>query len=191
MSAKGKVYKDYTGAVFHEITVVEYVGVRDGRGSVWRCLCSCGGEVFTQVYLLKAGQVKSCGHLRRVKSVLNLPLTSTRGRPVRHPLYAVWNNMINRCYNAKNRRYSSYGGRGIAVCYRWRSYANFYDDNITHWGKGLQIDRRDNDKGYWPSNVRFVTGRENMQNTQAATRRKVVAGLVVQKLRRRAFSRTA
>lgn len=188
MSTKGKVSKDYTGAVFHEVTVVDYVGQREGKGSVWRCICSCGEELFTQVYLLKSGQVKSCGHLRRVKSVLNLPLTSTRGRPVRHPLYAVWNNMINRCYNAKNRSFADYGGRGIKVCRRWHIYANFYDDNIGKWREGLEIDRENNHKGYYPENVRFVTRAVNASNTRATERarerRERVAEILLQKLRK-------
>lgn len=93
--------------------------------------------------------------------------------------------MLRRCYDTEYRNYPAYGGRGIAVCRRWHFYCNFYDDNITKWTKGLEIDRVDNDKGYNPDNVRFVTHRENMQNTRVAARRKEVANLVLLKLRER------
>ena len=34
--------------------------------------------------------------------------------------HQTWYSMIQRCYNAKHKSYSSYGGRGIKVCDRWR-----------------------------------------------------------------------
>ena len=34
--------------------------------------------------------------------------------------YDRWNNMIQRCTNPKATSYEYYGGRGIAVCDRWR-----------------------------------------------------------------------
>lgn len=170
MSAKGRILKDYTGQVFNELTVTEYIGVYEGKGSVWLCTCSCGGEIRTRVHLLKSGQVKSCGHIRKEKSILNLHPASTHGRSVQHPLYAVWNNMMNRCLNPKNPDYENYGGRGIRVCRRWHFYANFHDDLLRLWDSGLLIDREDVNGHYYPSNIRFVTPKESANNTRRQLR---------------------
>ena len=40
---------------------------------------------------------------------------------VSHPLYRLWCNMKQRCYNRNNAGYVHYGGRGIAVCNEWRN----------------------------------------------------------------------
>ena len=42
--------------------------------------------------------------------------------------YQTWKNMMERCYNPKNRYYINYGGEGITVCERWHDFNNFLDD---------------------------------------------------------------
>lgn len=81
-----------------------------------------------------------------------------------HGLYRVWLGMINRCHDASNKRYDRYGGRGITVCYEWQEYDNFYADNVDKYNPSLQIDRTDNDKGYFKDNVRWVTRKVNCNN---------------------------
>lgn len=170
MSTKDRLLKDYTGRSYGSLVVEKFAGRDKGRKALWLCRCACGGTITVQGSHLNNGSVISCGHIRREKAVLNLP-TSTYGRPTAHPLYAVWNNMINRCYNPKNTHYHRYGGRGISVCARWRYYANFYDDLLPLWAEGLVIDRRDNDGHYWPSNVRFVTHKVSANNKSPRTKK--------------------
>ena len=45
-------------------------------------------------------------------------------------LYKAWNDMINRCYNPKNKSYKNYGAVGIAVCKEWLCYENFIRDAV-------------------------------------------------------------
>lgn len=80
-----------------------------------------------------------------------------------HPLYRVWTQMKQRCGNINNRRYKSYGGRGIAVCDDWRNdFAAFHAWAVSHgYQKGLHIDRIDNDGDYTPDNCHYVTNTEN------------------------------
>lgn len=40
--------------------------------------------------------------------------------------YSIWHDMINRCYNPKNKRYNSY--KNVSVCDRWLIFENFYND---------------------------------------------------------------
>lgn len=75
-------------------------------------------------------------------------------------LNKVWRNMKDRCYNPNNKRYTHYGGRGIAVCEAWKgSYVVFRDWAISAGYKnGLSLDRINNDGNYDPSNCRWADG---------------------------------
>lgn len=75
-------------------------------------------------------------------------------------------HMKDRCYNPRNKSYTSYGGRGISICDEWLSdYMAFESWALSHgWVEGLAIDRIDNNGNYSPGNCRFVTAAENNQN---------------------------
>lgn len=81
-------------------------------------------------------------------------------------LYRVWDGIIQRCCNPNAKNYKNYGGRGIGICEEWRkSFKAFEEYCLLHgWRQGLQIDRIDNEFGYMPNNVRFVSPRENARN---------------------------
>ena len=76
--------------------------------------------------------------------------------------------MRQRCYNPRTREYANYGGRGITVCDEWRErgqFVAFRDWALANgWKKGLDIDRKDNSKGYSPDNCRFVSRKANLNN---------------------------
>ena len=40
--------------------------------------------------------------------------------------YAIWNSMLQRCTNPKNKEYARYGGRGITVCKAWLRFEPFF-----------------------------------------------------------------
>lgn len=69
--------------------------------------------------------------------------------------------MMKRCYNEKSVMYSTYGAVGITVCEEWSGKDGFFNfrkwANENSWVKGLTLDRENNDKGYSPSNCRWVT----------------------------------
>ena len=82
-------------------------------------------------------------------------------------IYDIWRNMKQRCYSNSYVRFYRYGGRGITVCDEWLNnpkafmswaISNGYTDE-------LQIDRIDNDRGYHPSNCRFVSPATNSRNS--------------------------
>ena len=81
----------------------------------------------------------------------------------------LWKSMVQRCTNQRNPSYARYGGRGIAVCDRWRSYAAFAQDVGLRPSMRHTLDRIDNDRGYEPGNVRWATHVEQGAN-RAATR---------------------
>jgi len=80
-------------------------------------------------------------------------------------LYGVWGGMMQRVFNLNDVGYKNYGGRGITVCDKWKTPANFFIWARSHgYQEGLQIDRRDNDGNYCPENCRFITRSDNCAN---------------------------
>ncbi len=89
--------------------------------------------------------------------------------PKRHglssgPEYQSWRNMIQRCTNPNNARFSQYGGRGILVCEPWKDFLTFLADMGPRPSDTHSLDRIDNDKGYEPSNCRWATMIEQQHN---------------------------
>ena len=83
-------------------------------------------------------------------------------------LYRVFNAMVERCTKPTIKNYHNYGGRGIKVCNEWiGNYQSFCDWALENgYKKGLQIDRIDNNGNYEPSNCRWVTQKQNCNNTR-------------------------
>lgn len=81
--------------------------------------------------------------------------------------YDIWNSMIQRCHNPKNRAYPRYGGRGIQVCARWRhSFKNFITDVGPRPTVAHSLDRKRNDGDYEPRNVRWATPIQQGNNSR-------------------------
>lgn len=81
------------------------------------------------------------------------------------PEYLSWAGMIQRCTNPKNYGYRYWGGRGIAVCERWRKFQNFLADMGTKPSHRHSIDRINNNGNYEPGNCRWATMSEQRLNS--------------------------
>jgi len=112
-------------------------------------------------YNLSSGVTHSCGCLREdyyKKPKLKHGQYGTR-------LYHIWDNMKRRCNNPENPGFYLYGERGITLCSEWIEFQPFYNWAIVNGYKDdLQLDRRNNDKGYSPDNCRWVTSKVNNRN---------------------------
>jgi len=83
------------------------------------------------------------------------------------PEYKAWRSMRERCNNPTHRSYADYGGRGIGYDPRWNDFATFLKDVGLRPSSAHSLDRRDNDAGYWPANVRWATRTEQARNRRS------------------------
>lgn len=120
----------------------------------------CGEKFITHIQLIKNGKSKSCG-------CYALKIRTKHGLSG-HSLYSVWENVIQRCLNPKDKHYEYYGGRDIKICDEWKSdFKTFYDWAMNNgYKKELTIDRIDTNGNYEPSNCRFVTRLKQSHNTR-------------------------
>lgn len=80
--------------------------------------------------------------------------------------YYAWSSMWTRCTNPKYELYHRYGGRGITVCDRWKSFDNFLEDMGKRPLGKHSLGRIENDGNYEKSNCRWETRKEQSSNTQ-------------------------
>lgn len=96
-----------------------------------------------------------------------IQFVKTHGEAWKTPEYAIWQAMIQRCTNPKNRNWHKYGGRGIAVCEAWRhSYQSFIDDMGRRPTDKHSIERVNNGNGYSPENCCWATIDAQANNTR-------------------------
>lgn len=75
-------------------------------------------------------------------------------------------NIMSRCYYAKHHAYKNYGLRGITVAKEWHTREVFIDWALS-FGTAifLTLDRIDVNKSYSPTNCRWISLKEQLNNT--------------------------
>ena len=116
-----------------------------------RCV-SCGREEWSNLGALTSGRSKGCQHCsqpKRIPKWLEKRLVAAK----------------QRCENPADPGYPSYGRRGITFDFPSVLYAGLWImKNLSGVRREGEIDRIDNNRGYAPGNIRFVTHAENQRN---------------------------
>lgn len=177
-----------TGHVFGELTCLGWE--RRPHGPEWKgkfnyqpkMRCSCGWEGFVERANLRGGRTTRCNDCAKKKSTATrmaragfaavCPDAAHRDR-----LLDRISAIVVRCTNPNSVVYPDYGGRGITVHPAWLgSRVEFlrYLVGLAGWDvPELQLDRIDNNRGYEPGNLRFVTRSQNMSNKRKIKARDV------------------
>lgn len=170
---RGRVLDPDVGRDRHQLVLV-----------LLRCdpdLGGCGATYETTGTELRRGKSQSCGCLQR---------DWTRSGDAKrahglggHPLYKTWQDLIARCESPRSRSYPDYGGRvpPVTVWGPWHDPARFITDVLaeigprppgrTRGGRPLYtLDRRDNNLGYRPGNIRWATWAQQRRNQRPRRR---------------------
>lgn len=176
-NAKSRIV-DISGKRFGRLVAIEYAGrvvnKSGNRTTLWRCKCDCGNETVVRYPLLISGTTCSCGCKKiesdRLNNIKKRKSVSRgfcfEGNLDNHPLRLIWKSMLMRCNNPNVKNYNNYGGRGIKVCDRWSGdlgFENFVND-MGDRPDGTTLDRIDVNGNYEPSNCRWATTEQQMNN---------------------------
>lgn len=145
------------------MTVEKYLGSRN-KNSLWLVRCVCGRRKKWTVPEIRS--LYSCG-CKRIELLSRTH--TTHGMSYSRP-YQAWANMLDRCGNPNNMGWKNYGGRGIKVCKRWRTFESFWADMGPTYREGLSLDRINNDGGYSKTNCRWTTAKVQMNNRRNSKR---------------------
>jgi len=148
------------GKHFGRLIVLQYSHRSDNGLHYWLCQCECGSVAKVHSKCLSGGLTKSCGCLQKECRAAG---RRTHGMSSSKE-YRIWRGMIRRCVESKAVNYKRYGGRGITVCKRWRSFEVFYADMGPIPSKKHTIERKDTNGNYEPNNCYWATMKEQQRN---------------------------
>ena len=146
--------------------VLSFVTNNSYRQAIWKCKCSCGTIQDVVGSSLVQGHSNSCGcsKIDQTRERFTTHGHSIGRKTTRE--YQCWANMRSRCESPEKRSDSKYYYcRGITVCKRWHKFENFLADMGECPTNKHTLDRKNNDLGYFKSNCRWVTRKEQMRNT--------------------------
>lgn len=145
---------------FDQWTVIDETIVYNKQSRKVLCKCSCNRvEKLISVCDLYREKTKRC------KKCTNHRPPKYQSYVTNNRLNRIWNNMIQRCMNNKNKDYKHYGDNGVIICDEWVDYGKFEKWALENgYRDDLEIDRKDSEGNYEPDNCRWITHQQNVWN---------------------------
>lgn len=153
----------YIGQKLGKLTILDKF--TDEKGvAMFKCKCDCGKIANLRYSNVISGNTKSCGCSQFNK----VPIHGMAGTK----FYQRYDSMKRKCYKKSDRNYRSFGGKGIKVCDRWKTFENFkadmydsYCQHVKEYGeRNTTLDRINLKGDFEPSNCKWVTRKENINN---------------------------
>lgn len=134
------------------------------------CICDCGTIKNVALVLLRNGETKSCGCLKREHLIKIATKHGKTPRGKRNKLHAIWVSMKQRCLNKKCSVYEFYGNRGIRIHPDWLGFEEFESWALKNgYKEGLSIERKNVNGHYEPNNCEWIERSEQSNNTRRST----------------------
>jgi hypothetical protein len=165
MGTRGRSVIDETKKRYGRLKVIAFAGLNRRGEARWLCACKCGKRSVVVGSNLRSGHSTSCGCSREAAKFRHGHCVLRRSRT-----YQSWYAMLQRCTNPNTHEWMSYGGRGIKVCKRWRTFDNFLADMKSR-PRSKTLDRINNNGNYTPRNCRWATRSQQDSNKRRSKRR--------------------
>lgn len=159
------------GERFTRLTVLNCV-----EHPIYQMKCDCGKVVRKRIHDVKSGRIKSCGCLKREKTIQRNTATAKFNGLSHTPTGVSWGAMMSRCFNKNISTYAAYGASGITVCEFIRASPLNLVLLIGLRPDGKTLDRETNSGNYtcgqcsecftkgWLMNVRWATPTQQGRN---------------------------
>jgi hypothetical protein len=169
----------------HRLEILSKSNKSDAKNIYVTCKCDCGNIVDVRYDKIKKSAAISCGCYQK-ELAREMMLTKLLPNHIKHEdskknsenyyLYQIWMGIKQRCYNPNNKRYNTYGARGIKVYEPWMDdYVMFKEWVLTNLGPkpvtnskkrgdNYSFDRINNDGNYEPGNLKWSTFKEQANN---------------------------
>lgn len=152
---------DISGQVFGRLTALEIERITPS-GAAWACRCACGNTCIVKASLLRNGNTKSCGCLKKEIVAAKNYRHGLLVRGHQSPEFYAFLNAKRRCANPADKRYSDYGGRGIQ--FKFATFEEFFAEIGPRPSPDHSVDRKDNSGHYEPGNLKWSTRTEQQRN---------------------------
>lgn len=174
MGSDGRFERKYAlpalGDTFGNYTVLQVCRKPSGGVSGVLCRCACGwqGRVYFHSLLRGAStRCRSCAMEKSAKTRRRYAPEEVDRDHVRRLTNRI-SAAVARCTDPHHPQWPGYGGRGIAVHPEWLRDRTLWLDHLRTlpgWDDpGATCDRIDNDRGYEPGNIRFVSHSRQQSN---------------------------
>lgn len=151
----------YIGNRYGKMVIIGKSDIVKNKQPMWAGQCDCGNLFLIKAHsFLKKGKDScGCSTLQKLKKPKSHGYRTTK-------YYSIVEGIIRRCHDSSKDNFEHYGAKGIEVCSDWLNDRGLFCKWLEDRGyrEGLEIDRIDNFKGYYPDNCRVIPKSLNSWN---------------------------